>query len=799
VGAARYLLSTWRRERVAALLGVAVLAAASFGVVVLASLGAVRAGTAWEDLRARGRGEDLLIDVPSIDVARQLATAAAQVDGVASVAPLAYSYLVPEGRREDFFGGVILPLGPRALDALWRPVLIAGRAAAQDTSDEVVVNQDFVDVTGLDVGGKFVLVDPLGLISQAMTISGIGVLPVDFTFGAAAPLAYPTTTFTRKWESRLLELEATAGPEVLGSSVAVASASGVSVDELAARLTDRLPSAQVKSVNTASSTAALVVDTVDLQRNGYAVLALASGLAALSMIALLFAGVTRLPPAETLALRAVGFGRRELALAICLPGLFVILIGTIGAIGAAVLFEGLVPTGLAERIGAGRQLGDDVGFLALSAVCVATILGALVAAVAQRSTRVARADPPSRRRAQALLRWPALALGLRYATGGLTRAGRRQAAAALLFVAVATTGISAVAVIVQSRDELLADPSRIGKFFDVYLYTYTDSADAQTDRQTLAHSSAVAGVAMINIFTVSVDGQGAAAISVEAAGNGLASPVVQGRLANAANEMVVSVPFLRRLHRHVGDTVEVSGPAGHHEVRVVGAVVLPFVAAVAAGEQVAMTASGQDAVGAEPEGYVLGADLRDPIAARSFRAGNDRLDACETAPLLELLGVDRLVGPASGAVSLCVPRGDQRAASLNELGAVPRFIVGFLIVLGIAGLAFLLRTSIRGARRDLAVLRAIGFTRRQTTTTVLVHAATVGLLGSLAALPFGLALGRWAWRGLAEAIGVAVRPEVSIMGTLGVVLAALVVAELVAAPFAMRLVSRPAAEQLQAE
>jgi ABC-type antimicrobial peptide transport system permease subunit len=799
VSAARYLLSTWRRERVAALLGVAVLAAASFGVVVLASLGAVRAGTAWEDLRARGRGEDLLIDVPSIDVARQLATATAQVDGVASVAPLAYSYLVPEGRREDFFGGVILPLGPGALDTLWRPVLIAGRAAAQDASDEVVVNQDFVDVTGLDVGGEFVLVDPLGLISQTMTISGIGVLPVDFTFGAAAPLAYPTTTFTRKWESRLHELEAAAGPEVLGSSVAVAGASGVSVDELAARLTDRLPSAQVKSVNTASSTAALVVDTVDLQRNGYAVLALASGLAALSMIALLFAGVTRLRPAETLALRAVGFGRRELALAICLPGLFVILIGTIGAIGAAVLFEGLVPTGLAERIGAGRQLGDDVGFLALSAVCVAMILGTLVAAVAQRSTHVARADPPSRRRAQALLRWPALALGLRYATGGLTRAGRRQAAAALLTVAVATTGISAVAVIVQSRDELLADPSRIGKFFDVYLYTYTDSADAQTDRETLAHSSAVAGVAMINIFTVSVDGQGAAAISVKAAGNGLAPPVVEGRLANAADEMVVSVPFLRRLHRHVGDTVEVSGPAGHHGVRVVGTVVLPFVAAVAAGEQVAMTASGRDAVGAEPEGYVLGVDLRDPAAARSFRASNDRLDACETAPLLELLGVDRLVGPASGAVSLCVPRGDQRAASLNELGAVPRFIVGFLIVLGIAGLAFLLRTSIRGARRDLAVLRAIGFTRRQTTTTVLVHAATVGLLGSLAALPFGLALGRWAWRGLAEAIGVAVRPEVSIMGTLGVVLGALVVAELVAAPFAMRLVSRPAAEQLQAE
>ena len=45
MNAVRYLLSTWSRGRRAALLGVSVLAAAAFGIVVLAGLGAVRAGT----------------------------------------------------------------------------------------------------------------------------------------------------------------------------------------------------------------------------------------------------------------------------------------------------------------------------------------------------------------------------------------------------------------------------------------------------------------------------------------------------------------------------------------------------------------------------------------------------------------------------------------------------------------------------------------------------------------------------------------------------------------------------------
>ncbi|HEX7276150.1 MAG TPA: hypothetical protein VF244_02140, partial [Acidimicrobiales bacterium] len=152
MSAVAFLLSTWSRRRRLALGGVAVLAAASLAFVLLAGLGARRAGSAWERLRALGGGEDALLDVVSIDAAREVALQARQVPGVTRAGAFAYAYIVPEGRLEDFYGGVILPLAEGALDHLWRPVLTAGRAADPDRVDEVVVNGRYLDVAGLRVG-----------------------------------------------------------------------------------------------------------------------------------------------------------------------------------------------------------------------------------------------------------------------------------------------------------------------------------------------------------------------------------------------------------------------------------------------------------------------------------------------------------------------------------------------------------------------------------------------------------------------------------------------------------------------
>ena len=189
-------------------------------------------------------------------------------------------------------------------------------------------------------------------------------------------------------------------------------------------------------------------------------------------------------------------------------------------------------------------------------------------------------------------------------------------------------------------------------------------------------------------------------------------------------------------------------------------------------------------------------------APMDFTGLADDVDA-EGAPELNelrpMLGVDRLSGLTGGDVTLCVPRGDERISNVEELGSLPRSVIGFLTLLGVAGVAYLLSASFRRTRRDLAVLRVLGFTRRQVAATVLVQAGAVGSVGALVALPFGIAFGRAAWRGVAGNVGVVVMPEVSVLGTLGVVLAAVVVAELLALPFAATAATRQSVQMLRAE
>ena len=87
------------------------------------------------------------------------------------------------------------------------------------------------------------------------------------------------------------------------------------------------------------------------------------------------------------------------------------------------------------------------------------------------------------------------------------------------------------------------------------------------------------------------------------------------------------------------------------------------------------------------------------------------------------------------------------------------------------------RYSVRNAstvrsRRELGVLKALGFGHGQVGTAVGVQALCLALLGIVVGLPLGLVAGRWAWIAAAQAIGVVTTPVISILVP-AVVLAAL--------------------------
>jgi predicted lysophospholipase L1 biosynthesis ABC-type transport system permease subunit len=84
-------------------------------------------------------------------------------------------------------------------------------------------------------------------------------------------------------------------------------------------------------------------------------------------------------------------------------------------------------------------------------------------------------------------------------------------------------------------------------------------------------------------------------------------------------------------------------------------------------------------------------------------------------------------------------------------------------------------------RRDLAILKTLGFTRGQAAQTVAWQATTFALLAGLVGLPLGVAGGRWAWRLVAAQLGVAAGPVVPSVPVLAVAASMLLIANLVAA------------------
>src|SRR5207249_814848 len=84
-------------------------------------------------------------------------------------------------------------------------------------------------------------------------------------------------------------------------------------------------------------------------------------------------------------------------------------------------------------------------------------------------------------------------------------------------------------------------------------------------------------------------------------------------------------------------------------------------------------------------------------------------------------------------------------------------------------------------RRDLAILKTLGFVRRQVSTTVAWQATTVAVVALAVGVPVGLAVGRWTWTFFAGQLGVIPQAVVGVASTVIVVPAVILAGNLIAA------------------
>ena len=130
--------------------------------------------------------------------------------------------------------------------------------------------------------------------------------------------------------------------------------------------------------------------------------------------------------------------------------------------------------------------------------------------------------------------------------------------------------------------------------------------------------------------------------------------------------------------------------------------------------------------------------------------------------------------------SAAVPTRPAEVGNWGRVSAFPYVLAALIAAAAAAILAHALVTSIRRRRRDLAILKTLGFERHDVRRTVAWQASTVAAIGLLVGLPLGVGIGRFAWNLFAQELGVLSEPVAPVWPGLLVIPGTLLLANLVA-------------------
>ncbi len=517
------------------------------------------------------------------------------------------------------------------------------------------------------------------------------------------------------------------------------------------------------------------------------------GLAALVTLALVGQGVSRqaaLEREDYATLRVVGATRAQLLGVVMLRAGLVAIGGAVLALAVAALASPLMPVGIARQ--AEIHPGFDLDPLILLPGALA--LGALVIAwsivpgwrVSGAAIGAGRGHAPIRRSriATTLSRSslpPGAAIGTRFALdpgGGRSDVPVRTA---MLGAAFSVAMLGAVLTFVASLDHLFSSPHQQGWNWNVLVGNPNDLNDRLAqDGQLLAHNPSVGSYSAIAILAS--QGQGDATIdgvsvptllAIDPLKGSVYPPLLQGHAPQADNQIVLGTQTLHRLHRRIGQSVEIATPQGPLRLRIVGRMIVPSVGdlfsnALGEGAWVYGPAVRKEQ-NAQASG---GSDVSPPTVFNMFAVRY----AKGVAPAAAYASLRRQFG---AVVLRQLPSED--VLNLQNVDRLPLILAGLVSLLGVVTIGNTLVISVRRRRRDLAILKAIGLGPRQVAGVVAWEATTFSVVALIVGIPLGIAAGSWAWSLVASSVGSASPALVPALAIALIVPATLVVCNLTAA------------------
>ncbi|MEQ4300117.1 FtsX-like permease family protein [Plantactinospora sp. B6F1] len=478
---------------------------------------------------------------------------------------------------------------------------------------------------------------------------------------------------------------------------------------------------------------------------------------------------------EIALLQSVGYTARQVTTGLVAETLLLGAAGILAGWVAGILVAPFLQLGLAGALGRAGPRIDPPSLLG-SALLVGTVLAAATVAPAWRAARQPVSDvlrdaaPRGAEPARVTRILDRLRLGptYRYGLGAvLTRPERSALTAAALSVAVAAVVVGGG--FTATVDRLVAEPARTGDPYDAVVVA--DGTDPATLTAALAGTPGAAGwYSQLDRRTTLGD----QTFLSRAIGGDPADArflVQQGRPLRAPGEAIAGYGLLRRFDLQVGDTVEVRAGGTPLRLTIVGW----YSETEDTGELLMYRA--EMLPGVAPEAYLVSAG---PTASPETLAAALR---------------DRL-GPGVTVHA--------RASDPDDLGTFTmamRLLAALVLLVSLANLAAALLTVARERARTLGVLRAVGFTVRQTLAQSATGGAALGLAAALVGLPAGLLLLRLLTDrvlvGIGAGPGLAELPPAALLA--GTVPAAALAGALAGVLAAGRLARTPAADLVRYE
>jgi hypothetical protein len=698
--------------------------------------------------------------------------------------------------------------------AMDRFTVVQGRMADPRRADEMVMLPDVARTVHLRVGGHLLL----GVYTNAQTqLPAFGTpsvasyRTVDVTLTGtitmahslvqddvdnSSSLAFFTPAFTRQFLACCSNYTAT-GVQVTGARYL-----SLVNTELQGVLPKGFPAPLVGSTVVDKAERAIKPESIALGIFGGI-----AALAALLIVAQVIGRQTRLGVGDLRTLQALGAGPATTAVDGLIGTLGAVVVGSLVAVAVAVALSPLAPIGPVGPVDPSGGVSFDWTVLGLGLATLVVGLGVIAVLLAYRAAPRGGAEGRQGRDARrssaagaaASLGLPAPAVtGVRFALEPGAGQNAVPVRSAILGAALALVVVVTTVTFSASLNALVSHPRLYGWNWDSILVAGGGQGNMPQQQATelLDHDPYVRSWSAMYSDDVHIDGQVVPVIG-ERPGAAVQPPALSGHGLIAPGQIVLGAITLAQLHKHLGDRVTVSaglGSASH--LQIVGTDTMPTIGGP--GPHLEMGT-----------GALLSSDLI-PAAARNpfndptpgpeevvvnFVPGASRDAAARSLQQI----ANRLTNNFNFGVFVGSVLRPAEIVNYRSMGTTPAILGAALAAGAVVALGLTLVASVRRRRRDLALLKTLGSTRRQLASVVAWQSSVAVFIGTVVGVPLGIVLGRLLWTLFAGQIHAVPRPTVPALAIALIALGALVLANVVAAVPGQLAARTPTALLLRAE